>query len=149
MLRNDWVSLVFRVALGAIFVYASLAKIADPHGFAKMIDNYHLLPESLINITALVLPWLELLTGMALILGTRIEGAATIIGAMLVVFIVAVGISIARGVDIDCGCFSTTGRGRKVGIGLVLQDLGMLVMAIYILINGAGRWALDKARARA
>ena len=144
MLRNEWVSLIFRVILGAIFIYASLDKIVHPEAFAKLVNNYHLAPSSMVNLIALFLPWLELFVGMALILGCKIEGASAIVTGMLCVFIVAVAISMARGFNIDCGCFSTSGRARSIGMTVILQDLGMLVCSVYVMAYGAGRWALDK-----
>ncbi|HUU44259.1 MAG TPA: MauE/DoxX family redox-associated membrane protein [Acidobacteriota bacterium] len=148
ILRNDWVCLVFRVALGALFIYASLDKIVNPEAFARIMNNYHLLPGSLVNINALFLPWLELLVGAALILGTKTEGASTIIAGLLVVFVIAAIISMARGLNIECGCFSTSSRVRKVGLALFFEDSAMLLAALYVMINGAGRWALDRRPAR-
>lgn len=148
ILRNDWVSLIFRVVLGALFIYASLDKIGNPADFARIMNNYHLLPGSLVNVSALFLPWLELLVGAALILGTKTEGAATIVAGLLIVFIIAAIISMARGLNIECGCFSTSSRVRKVGMALFFEDTAMLVAALYVMINGAGRWALDRLPVR-
>lgn len=144
-LRNEWIGLVVRIVLGAVFIYASLDKIVQPEAFAKIVNNYHILPGSMVNLLALFLPWLELLTGVALVLGTRMEGATVLVGAMLAIFIVAVAISLARGLNIDCGCFSTSSRGRTVGLTVIFQDIGLLLMAIYAGVHGAGRWALDRA----
>ena len=148
ILRNDWVCLAFRVFLGVLFIYASLDKIVNPGGFARIMNNYHVLPGSLVNITAIFLPWLELLVGAALILGTKTEGASAIVAGMLVVFIIAAIISMARGLNIECGCFSTTSRVRKVGMTLFYEDAALLLATLYVMINGAGRWALDRRPAR-
>lgn len=50
------VLLVVRLFLGAVFVYASLDKILHPQAFAEMVYNYQLLPDVLINLTAIILP---------------------------------------------------------------------------------------------
>ena len=47
-----------RVILGAVFIYASIDKIRNPEAFAKAVYNYQILPDSLINLTAIALPWL-------------------------------------------------------------------------------------------
>ncbi|GAB4325842.1 MAG: DoxX family membrane protein [Candidatus Zixiibacteriota bacterium] len=144
LFKNDWVLLIVRVVVGGFFVYASLDKIAHPDAFAKIVYNYRILPGSLINIFAIFLPWLELLAGIALILGTRTVGAAAIISGLMVVFIIAATAAVARGIKIDCGCFTTSGNGaRDVGLPLILQDLGLLALSLWVWILGAGRFALD------
>jgi uncharacterized membrane protein YphA (DoxX/SURF4 family) len=138
-LANRWLFTGARVALGLIFIYASLPKITDPPAFAQMLWNYKLLPAVLINPLALVLPWLELLAGMALIAGILPKGAALVIGAMLLAFIAALTIDIARDIAVDCGCFSVdvvprshAERIRMMKID-ILRDLGMLALAVYVL----------------
>ena len=143
-LRNPWVSLIARLIVGVVYVYASVDKIIHPAEFAKIVHNYHILPDFLINFFALVLPWLELICGLALIVGTSVLGASTILAGLTAVFIVAVGINVARGVNIDCGCFSTSSHARKLGITLLIQDAVLLLLALHVLVRGAGRWALAR-----
>ncbi|MEW5700851.1 MAG: MauE/DoxX family redox-associated membrane protein [Candidatus Zixiibacteriota bacterium] len=146
ILRSEWLGLLFRLILGGVFIYASLDKIVHPAGFAKAVHNYHLLPGSLVNIFAVVLPWLEFLCGAALILGTRVDGATTILGALLVVFLVAVTINLIRGVDIACGCFTSDPQSRKAGFDVIWQDSLLLLMAIHLFFRGPGRLALARRR---
>src|SRR5207249_2923751 len=68
-LTHPWLTIRVQIGLGAIFIVASLPKIADPPSFAHMIYNYRLLPGPLVNGLALLMPWVELLAGLALILG--------------------------------------------------------------------------------
>ena len=105
-LTSDWLTIRVQIALGAIFVVAAIPKLADPPSFAHMIYNYRILPGGLINIAALTLPWVELLTG--LILGIWKRAARWIIVAMLVVFMIAIAYNLARNNAIDCGCFDTS-----------------------------------------
>jgi uncharacterized membrane protein YphA (DoxX/SURF4 family) len=134
LLTHPWLTIRVQLALGAIFVIAALPKIADPPSFAHMIYNYRLVPSSLINISALVMPWVELLAGLALVLGVWKAAARTVIGILLAVFIIAISINLFRDNAIDCGCFNVADRGKtheqrifdmKVD---VFRDLGMLLM---------------------
>jgi uncharacterized membrane protein YphA (DoxX/SURF4 family) len=111
-----------------------LPKIADPPSFAHMIYNYRLVPSSLINISSLVMPWVELLAGLALILGVWKAAARTLVAILLAVFIIAISINLFRDNAIDCGCFNVADRGKtheqrifdmKVD---VFRDIGMLLM---------------------
>jgi putative oxidoreductase len=146
-LTHPWLTIRVQLALGVIFVVAAVPKIVDPPSFAHMIYNYRLVPAQLINILALAMPWVELIAGLALILGVWRRAALLLIAAMLVIFIVAVGINLARGNAIDCGCFNVADAGKtreeriydmKV---LIWRDLGMLLMAAQV-------WYADKKSGR-
>ena len=137
-LTHPWLTIRVQLALGAIFVVAAIPKIADPPSFAHMIYNYRLVPASLINLSALLMPWVELLAGLALILGVWKAAARNLIGILLAIFIIAISINLVRDNAIDCGCFNVADRGKtheqrifdmKVD---VVRDLGMLLMVAQL-----------------
>ncbi len=137
-LTHPWLTIRVQLALGAIFIVAALPKIADPPSFAHMIYNYRLLPAGLINLSSLVMPWVELVCGLALVLGVWKRASLSIIGLMLVVFIVAISINLGRGNAIDCGCFNVSLANRTVEQRLgdmrldIVRDLGMLLMVAQV-----------------
>ena len=125
--------LIARLILGGIFIYASLDKIANPEEFAKAIGNYHAVPFGLENLMALVLPWLELISGVCLIAGIMVDGATIMVILMNIVFIFAISQALARGISIECGCFSvTTEGGDNIGIQTILRDIGYLILAAIV-----------------
>jgi putative oxidoreductase len=137
-LTHPWLTVRVQIALGAIFIAAALPKIADPPSFAHMIYNYRLVPGGLINISALVMPWVELLAGLALVLGVWTRPARWLIAAMLVTFIIAIGINLLRNHAIDCGCFDVSAANltpeqqiRDMWL-VILRDVGMLVMVAQL-----------------
>jgi uncharacterized membrane protein YphA (DoxX/SURF4 family) len=137
-LTHPWLTVRVQIALGAIFIAAALPKISDPPSFAHMIYNYRLLPGGLINISALVLPWVELLAGLALVLGVWVKPARGLIAAMLVAFIVAISINLLRNNAIDCGCFDVSAANltheeqiRDMWL-VILRDVGMLLMVAQL-----------------
>ena len=138
ILTNPWLTIRIQIALGIIFVVAALPKIVDPPSFAHMIYNYHLAPGALINFMALVMPWIELLCGLALILGIWQGTARSIIGALLITFVLAIAINLVRGNAIDCGCFdvSAANKTREERLAdmrwVILRDLGMLLMVAQL-----------------
>ena len=144
-LTSPWLTIRVQLALGAIFIAAALPKIADPPSFAHMIYNYRILPAGLINISALVLPWVEIVCGLALVLGFWRVPARNIIVAMLVVFIAAIAFNLARNNAIDCGCFdvSAVGKSHQERLAdmrmVILRDAGMLLMAAQL-------WLADRRR---
>jgi putative oxidoreductase len=140
-LTSQWLTVRVQIALGAIFVVAAWPKIVDPPSFAHMIYNYRIVPGGLINFSALVMPWVELLCGLALILGVWVKPARWLVTAMLLVFIIAISINLGRGNAIDCGCFDVSAAGktheeriRDMWI-VVVRDLGMLLMCAQIALS--------------
>jgi putative oxidoreductase len=133
MLRNRPLHLLFRVVLGGLFIYAGVVKVADPLGFAQDIRNYRLVGQSLSFIAAVILPWLEILAGAFLVAGVWKRGAALVVTGLLVFFIVLTLVTMARGLDIDCGCFGSLSR--KSGWSVVLEDLGMLALGLSVLFD--------------
>ncbi len=105
LLRSEWLAARIEVVLGCVFIYASFHKIMDPPDFAHMVYNYKMTPGPLINLIAIYLPWIEAVAGAALVLGLKgRKGGAAIVGAMLLVFIAAIGFNLLRGNIIECGC---------------------------------------------
>ncbi len=131
-LSNQYLLILARYVLGVVFIYAGIEKIADPVFFSDSISNYKLLPEAAVNFFAITLPWIEVVAGILLIFGVAVKENAFIINAMLIVFIVAIVISLARGLNIDCGCFGREGSSElgwlKVIENLLLFSLGVLLI---------------------
>jgi len=142
MLGNDYLLLLVRLFLGFVFLYAGLEKINDPENFARAINNYRLLPFSLINFFAIVLPWMELTAGLLLIFGISIKENSFIITALLIVFIVIIIISLFRGLDINCGCFGTAG-GAKIGVQKVIENLLLILLGLQLVYFGGGTFSLQ------
>lgn len=137
MIRNRAVLLFFRIVVGGLFIYAGVLKIADPLGFAKDIENYRLVPRAVAFLIALVLPWVETLAGAALVAGLFKRTSAGLISVILGFFIVLVAVTMARGLDVDCGCFGALSR--KAGWTLLLEDALMLFMTVQVASSRDGR----------
>lgn len=126
-----YLPIVVRVALGGIFIYAALPKIADPVTFAGSVANYQILPYFWSYFTAAVLPFLELICGVLLVTGYRVRAGALIVAALNLVFMAALASLILRGLDIDCGCFG----GGKTSPWLALSR-----DAVFLAMAGAVLW---------
>ena len=139
-LTRPWLTVRVQIGLGAIFVVAAIPKIVDPPSFAHMIYNYRLVPGFAVNALALVMPWVELLAGLALILGAWPREAAGLAGLLLLVFIGAIGFNLVRGHAVDCGCFDVHSAGKSSAELLndmrwvLIRDAAMLLMVAQVLV---------------
>ncbi len=116
------------LVLGGLLGYVGVAKLADPHGFAQELAGYRLLPAQANQTLAVILPWIELLCGVALVLGLWVRAAAMLSGALMLVFAAAVVTALARGLDISCGCFGT-GQAARIGLQTLALQAGCLAAA--------------------
>jgi len=144
----DWkghsvLSLLARAFLALVFIWAALHKVIHPDEFAMTVATYQLLPLSLINLQAIGLPWIELLVGVALVLGIWTREAALMTVGMNLMFIVAIVLTLNRGDDIMCGCFASAEASHEIGWDLVFRDLGLLLIGIYLFGVGPRRPSLD------
>ncbi len=130
----QWLFLICRLLLGLVFVYASYDKILHPQAFALAVFNYQILPETTINLIALILPWLELLLGLCLLFGVWLPGATVLGTGFLIAFLGALVYNQSRGLNVHCGCFSTKVQEGPAGLGSVLRDLGFLAVSLYLLV---------------
>ena len=130
---------LFRLALGGIFIYASLDKIAHPGAFARIIANYAILPDFLVTLPALALPWLELVAGLCLVVGLWPRSAALLLSLLLLLFMVVLGINALRGVSMSCGCFSTSATDTEKAYLLVFRDLLILIPGLLIVFFRPGK----------
>lgn len=146
-LRHPLLHGALAVLLGALFLYAATDKIAKPAEFAKIVYHYRLVGPSHTlgyipaNTLAVTLPWVEAVAGLLLILGLWRREAAATISALLLVFPIAVGQALLRGINVEnCGCFGVGNSGRGAGLLLILEDLGMLGVSLFLTLVTPAPW---------
>ncbi len=142
LINNPYFHLILRLALGGLFVIVGMGKIADPKLFAREIGNYDMLPVYLINFFALTLPWVEVISGIFIMAGVRVKANSAIAGGLLFVFIVAVLTAWARGLNINCGCFSSMAE-EKVGLLKIVQNAGWLLLCVALFYSKTRKFTLE------
>lgn len=130
-----YLMLIGRLILSAAFILAALPKIQDPAAFAASVEGYRVVTGNLTIWIALVLPWLELVTGFGLLIPQIRRGSILIIALLLIVFTVLHASAWARGLDINCGCFSPHDSEKAPDyLWLILRNLGLLAACVCVLI---------------
>ncbi|BEH09039.1 MULTISPECIES: MauE/DoxX family redox-associated membrane protein [Geobacter] len=122
---------LLRVTLGAVFLYAAVIKIANPPAFAGNVAAYQLLPYAGNYLVAAILPWIEAICGLLLVTGWRARSAAALVAVMNILFIVLLISTLARGLDIDCGCFRQGGEKTSAWTA-IFRDIMLLVSAVFV-----------------
>ncbi|MCO6472839.1 MAG: DoxX family membrane protein [Melioribacteraceae bacterium] len=131
LLTNSNFQLFLRIIFASLFIFSGGTKISVPEEFAVSISNYRLLPIELVNFFAIIIPWIEIITGILLLFGFFVKENSFILTFLLGVFTIMVFIAMIRGLNIECGCFGTKG-GQKVGLLKIFENLIYLVIGILI-----------------
>ncbi len=132
MTTRTSVSMVLRMILGGLFIYAGWLKIADPALFAGNIAGYKLLPPFGNYLVAATLPWVEFICGLLLVMNIRLQAGATLVLLMNAIFIIALASAIIRGLDIDCGCFRQGGA-KTTPWNALLRDVALMAGTLALL----------------
>jgi uncharacterized membrane protein YphA (DoxX/SURF4 family) len=127
---------ICRLAIGGLFIYAGFTKglypIEEPFLFAIAISSYQLLPDALVVFVSRSLPWFEIFLGVFVLIGWQLRWFASTTALLLAAFIAAMGITYARGIEADCGCF---GLGEPISPATLTRDSFILLMAVFVAVQ--------------
>ena len=158
---GDFVLLFARLVVGVLMIYVSIGKLQDPVAFLKVVKQYEIVPVEwnvALNSIAVIVPWIELLGGAALLVGVGLRGTGAVMFAMLIAFSTAItmrtlhimdaeGLSFMQ-VKFDCGC----GTGEQIIWLKLLENTGLILLALLITLSNSrflclSRWVF-RARAQ-
>ena len=141
-----WLGLLARLVVGGVWIYAGLLKLPDPAASIESVRAYELLPASLVEPVGYLLPPLELVLGIALVVGVMTRGAALLSGVVLAAFIFGISYAWAAGLKIDCGCFGDGGANPDAAAQYpweIARDAGLLVASGFLVWLRETPLALD------
>ena len=145
--NQTWFTLLGRLILGGVIFTAGILKVGKPQLSAMSVRAYELLPTDIANFFGYVLPWFEVGLGLLLIIGAGVKVCAILGGATMLIFIIGISQAWARGLSIDCGCFSAGGvvdPGETNYLSSIIRNIGLTMIAIYLYRFPKGRFGLDK-----
>ena len=142
--RRPWVAVLMRVLIGGVFLFSGFSKLFLPHGeVVALVQQYQVLPGWLVSLTAMCLPWLEVASGTALLIGFGTTPAAMLIAVQLLSFSALMVIVLAAGIPIeDCGCFGHLGL-PETPLQVLIRDLLMLVLLVPVFLRQRDALGLD------
>jgi uncharacterized membrane protein YphA (DoxX/SURF4 family) len=134
MKAGQWKTVVIwtlAATFGAVFIWSGVEKVSDPAQFLVNIRSFHLLPDPFAAWLALVLPWLEIFAGIAVITGWLRRGGLLLLVGCLAVFAIALISAWARKLDVECGCFGS-GSGTTTIMEALLRDAVLLAVGLWL-----------------
>ena len=147
---QPWLTFLFRLILGGVLLVAGALKFTDPYSSATSVRAYQILPVDLANFLGFVLPFAEVVIGIFLIVGIWVRLNAIAGGALMVMFIIAIGQAWARGISLDCGCFGKGGLLDSDELPVwnytleIARDIVLAAFAVYIYRFPQGKLGFDK-----
>jgi uncharacterized membrane protein YphA (DoxX/SURF4 family) len=145
------VILLGRLFLAGVFIYAGYAKLTNPNhpqslhpffvlkfqvlanldNFAKQVDAFKLLPESIVPAFSHALPFVEIGLGLLLLIGWQVRIWSAFVTLILAMFFTVVTRAYLLHMDINCGCFATP---EKITLLTLLRDGSMLALSVLVTV---------------
>jgi len=147
---QPWLTFVFRLILGGVLLVAGALKVTDPYSSATSVRAYQILPVDLANLLGFILPFAEVAIGIFLIVGIWVRLNALAGGALMIMFIIALGQAWARGISLDCGCFGKGGLLDTDELPVwnytleIARDIVLAAFAVYLYRFPQGKLGFDK-----
>ncbi|MGH7814331.1 MAG: DoxX family protein [Candidatus Binataceae bacterium] len=140
--KSRWFELALRVGIGALFIYAGAEKLRDPQSFADSVNSFQMLPAALIAPFALALPIFEIGAGILIAIGWPRRIGAIALLVLSVMFCIALGQALVRGLDVNCGCFGP-GYSRNPAIELT-GDIVLSAACAFLYITNLNATGVRK-----
>lgn len=113
MIKNKWsyyAEWFLRITFSIILIYAAWSKILNPFAFAENVSQYRIIGIELSLWTAVFIPYLEVVLAVCLLSGIWLKSAVWTNASLMFIFLILILQAFARGLDIDCGCFTQDGE---------------------------------------
>ena len=143
-----WISTVARLGLAAVWLVAGGLKIGDLAASGRAVNAYRVMPFEAAQVVGAVQPFLEIALGLLLLIGLAVRLVAGLSAVLFTVFIAGIISAWARGLAIDCGCFS---KGGDLGAGAtpaygweIARDVGFVLLAALLIWRPWTRFSLDE-----
>ncbi len=134
-------AVVGRLVVAGVFVWAGVQKARSPQLFALDLEAYRLLPAAVILPIAYYLPWLEIATGLSLLVPALRRAAIGLAIVLLVIFTLMLSIAWMRGLSINCGCFGAAGGAATDFALAIARNLGLIALSAWLALRSTPRLA--------
>ncbi|MGO9322164.1 MAG: MauE/DoxX family redox-associated membrane protein [Solirubrobacteraceae bacterium] len=130
------VALAGRLVLAAVFSIAGAGKLTDLGGSRSALEGFGA-PRRVAVVGGVLLPAAELVVAVGLLVPATARWSAFGAIGLLMVFVAAIGLNLARGRKPDCHCFGQV-HSAPAGWGTLLRNTGLAGLAGVVLAAGKG-----------
>lgn len=124
-------TVLLRIALSVVFGIAGVTKFLDPRGTRDAVKNFGS-PDSLAPALSIALPLVELAVAVGLLFTTSFKISSLAALVLLAMFVLAIGVNLARGHTHDCHCFGQL-YSRPLGWPTLLRNVVFALGAAFVL----------------
>ena len=132
-----WICLTLRLVIGGRLAWAGWRKLQAFSWWRETVDQMSLFPDAFVGPLAGILPGVELLVGLALVVGFWTGASSLAATALHAMFAVVMILVLARDIDAVCGCFGPESE-YPVDERVVLMNLVSAAFALAILFLPRG-----------
>lgn len=134
---QKYIPLGIKIILSVLFGVSAIAKLADAQAFADSLNSYQILPKSLVPLFSYYVPVMELGLAISFLVPRSDKVASVLTIVVLVVFQLALGSLVIRGIDIDCACFGQLAMSPEFALVRNFVILGMCSLLLYMNFKNA------------
>jgi uncharacterized membrane protein YphA (DoxX/SURF4 family) len=131
------------LVLSSVWLVTGTSKLFARDDHEAPLPEFGLLPPSVEKAGAFLLPYLELLLGAAILAGWKIEAAALASVLLLLLFCLAIAVSLLRGREIECHCFGNLSHAKISWTG-VGRNLALAMAALLIAADRHGYLTVER-----
>ncbi|MBA4496468.1 MauE/DoxX family redox-associated membrane protein [Paenactinomyces guangxiensis] len=139
----EYISLFMRTILFCLFLSTSLHKLKDFSHHVQTLTNYNLLERRLVVPLAILGVIQEIAITICMLFGLFIEWVSLISIALLVIYTLAISVSLIRGQsNLNCGCGGIAGN-HKISWWLVFRNILWTIPCTWLAVNQQRLFRLD------
>ncbi|MBO0839604.1 MAG: DoxX family membrane protein [Sciscionella sp.] len=142
----DAIGTVVRLGLAAVWLFAGVPKLTDLNQNYLAVRDYRLFNDATASVVSAAQPILEIALGVLLVLGIGIRVTGALSALLLLIYIAGITQAWARGLHIDCGCFSrggTVAPDQTTYPADIARDVGFLALALWLTVRPHTLLSLD------
>lgn len=131
------VALFFRVVLALLFLSAAVSKLLHFEEHVGIVNDYKIVPETLVRPFSMAELGGELLVGLLLLLGLFPKVAALGAIGLLLMYVIAISINLYRGrTEISCGCGGAAGH-HNLSWWLVVRNVLLILIGGWLYVQNS------------
>lgn len=143
----DLFALGLRCGLGGLLAAAGWQKLVAYGWWRDVLANMDVVPSSVLDPVAAILPGIELVAGASLVVGFWLRPTSVVAAASFFAFAIVMTSVLARDIDTICGCFGP-GSQYRISASHAWGNVGLGLLASFLVIAPGRKLLLDRALRR-